>query len=59
MSREVFADAQEVLPEPAEFIAHFGHFPPGADPSTDRVIRVSPLIVYVGWNAINQNVSLR
>lgn len=50
-------DRQEVLPEPAEFMAQFGHFPPTANPTTDRVIRVLPLIVYVVWNAINQQVS--
>jgi ubiquitin-conjugating enzyme E2 O len=33
--------------------------PPGSDISTDRIIDVQPVIVYVVWNAINQQVSPR
>jgi ubiquitin-conjugating enzyme E2 O len=49
--------AKEVVPEDAEFMSQFGQLPSAANINYDRVIRVSPLIVYVVWNAINQTVS--
>lgn len=32
--------------------------PDFAEPQTDRVLKIDPVVVYVIWNAINQKVCL-
>ncbi|WOO78553.1 putative ubiquitin-conjugating enzyme E2 23 [Vanrija pseudolonga] len=51
--------AHEVLPDHPGVMAEFNNsFPPSANASTDRVISVRPLIVFVIWNAINQTLPI-
>ncbi|GFZ47242.1 hypothetical protein JCM24511_04985 [Saitozyma sp. JCM 24511] len=49
----------EVLPKDAPgYNSSYPRFPPFADPPTDRIVDVRPVVVYITWNAINQELPI-
>ena len=48
---------QEMLPRDRPDVSVHDHLPPHANPNTDRLIDVRPVIVLITWHALNQTVS--